>query len=157
MNSNPVLHWTDHAGERQAMPLADVKREFERFLQWRAQQTQPADHTPVGPEVEAAVDKKLGIVLLPPIRVSVQVHAMLQAIATARGMVLQAVVREALEPGEVMGAQPAASREPAPKSALEHMHDRFAADVKRAFAGYATAQPAPATRAQRKDEEHDQA
>lgn len=41
-NSNPVLHWTDHAGERQAMPVADVKREFEQFLQWRAQQAQPA-------------------------------------------------------------------------------------------------------------------
>jgi len=120
MNANPVLHWTDHAGERQAMPLADVKREFEQFLQWRAQQAQPAAsgepvaHVPAGPEAEAATDAKLGLVLLPPIRVDRATHAALQELARARGLIVQAIVRERLAPYAVPDAtaQPAPARVP---------------------------------------------
>lgn len=38
MDTNPVLHWTDHAGERQAWPLTKLQEEFKAFLAWRAQQ-----------------------------------------------------------------------------------------------------------------------
>lgn len=82
-----------------------------RLVDATAQQT-AADHVPAGPEYEAAVDAKLGLVKLPPIRISAQAHTLLQRIADARGLVLQAVVREALEPGEVLGAQVAAGRGP---------------------------------------------
>lgn len=52
----------------------------------------------------AGLDAALGLVLLPPIRVSERSHAVLTRIAAARGMTLQAVAREALEPGETTGA-----------------------------------------------------
>lgn len=56
--------------------------------------------TPVGPEVEAATDAALDLVLLPPIRVDRATHAALQEAARASGKVLQAVVRERLAPAE---------------------------------------------------------
>jgi hypothetical protein len=69
-----------------------------------AAEVQP-DHLAVSAEEEAATDAKLGLVLLPPIRVTTRAHALMLRIAEQRGLVLQAVVREALEPGEVMGAE----------------------------------------------------
>jgi hypothetical protein len=50
----------------------------------------------VPPEEAAAIDAKLGLVTLPPIRVSVEQHAELQAAANAQGVILQALVRDRL-------------------------------------------------------------
>lgn len=46
MNPNPVLHWTDHAGERQAWPLAKLQEEFKAFLVWRARQPAASGEPP---------------------------------------------------------------------------------------------------------------
>ncbi len=67
-----------------------------------AQAEQP-DNIPATAAQEAATDEALGLVLLPPIRVSARSHAILQRIAEVRGIVLQALVREALEAGPTMG------------------------------------------------------
>lgn len=80
-----------------------------------------ANHVPAGTEAEAATNAKLGMVLLPPIRVDRATHAALQQAAKARGVILPAIVRERLAPytiptellaqipqrrGEIMGGGP---------------------------------------------------
>ena len=74
---------------------------------------EPADHVPAGPEAEAATDAALGLVLLPPIRVDRATHAALQESARARGLIVQAIVRERLAPY----ALPAATAPGAPDAA----------------------------------------
>lgn len=57
----------------------------------------------------AAVDEKLGLVQLPPIRISRANHDLLSRIAESQGLVIQAVVRELLEPGETTGGEAVAA------------------------------------------------
>lgn len=64
------------------------------------------DHVPAGPEAEADTDAALGLVLLPPIRVSAHSYAALNRIAKAQGMVLQAVVRSAIAAIDALDQQP---------------------------------------------------
>lgn len=70
------------------------------FGDWRlatpSRVAEPADHIPVTPEEAKLVDDALGIVELPPIRVDWATHAELVEAAKARGLVIQAVVRERL-------------------------------------------------------------
>jgi hypothetical protein len=53
----------------------------------------------------AAVDEKLGLVQLPPIRISKANHELLSRIAESQGLIIQAVVRDLLEPGETAGVK----------------------------------------------------
>jgi len=71
-----------------------------------------ADHVPAGTEAEAATDAKLGLVMLPPIRVDRATHAALQQAAKARGVILPAIVRERLAPYTISTAAHTAAPEP---------------------------------------------
>lgn len=53
----------------------------------------------------AAIDEKLGLVQLPPIRISKANHELLSRIAESQGLIIQAVVRDLLEPGETAGVK----------------------------------------------------
>ena len=88
--------------EKRAALIAD----FQRAIAAAQPATAPADHAPAGAEAEAATDAALGLVTLPPIRVDRATHAALQESAKARGVVLQAIVRERLAP-YLMPLQPA--------------------------------------------------
>jgi len=65
----------------------------------------PAPAVAVSAEVAAEVDAKLGLVTLPPIRLDEALHARLAADAAARGLIIQAHVRE------LLGAAPAVAAE----------------------------------------------
>lgn len=54
------------------------------------------EHVPVSPDVEAAIDDKLGLVLLPPIRVNKSTYEALVEECAHTGLIMQAVVRGAL-------------------------------------------------------------
>ena len=56
----------------------------------------PAEAVPVDAETTARIDASLGLVTLPPIRVSPEVLAALQAKAQATGVIVQALVRDML-------------------------------------------------------------
>lgn len=61
MDPNPVLHWTDHAGERQAWPLAEMQEEFKAFRAWRAQQgaaVAPQEPDMRHPKIQALIGGK---------------------------------------------------------------------------------------------------
>lgn len=62
-----------------------------------------AEHVAASAEESTSVDEKLGLVQLPPIRISKANHELLSRIAESRGLIIQAVVRELLEPGEPIG------------------------------------------------------
>lgn len=67
------------------------------FIAAKAQAPAPApDHVPAGKEVEDAVDAKLGIKLLPPIRVPAVTAALIEKFAALEGLIVQAIVRDAL-------------------------------------------------------------
>lgn len=94
---------------------------------------QSAEATAGGTPAQANAD---GLVALPPIRVSEGAHALMSRIAEVRGMTLQDVVRDALEPGEVMGggqgsraggAVPMSDGAPATGSRLQAAHGLAAA------------------------------
>jgi hypothetical protein len=63
------------------------------------------EHVPVSPEHEAAIDAAVGLVLLPPIRVTTEVYTELKAASEASGLIVQAVVRERISaPSPAVGA-----------------------------------------------------
>lgn len=77
-----------------------------------ADQPQPkgtADHVPVSPEREAAIDAAVGLVLLPPIRVDPETYAAIEKLSKANGMIVQATVRDM-----IWGACRATGETPAP-------------------------------------------
>ena len=76
------------------------------FDMFDAAPAQQAEHVPVSPEQESAIDDAMGLVLLPPIRVNKSTHDALLEECQHTGMILQAVVRGAL--ADAM-AQPAPS------------------------------------------------
>jgi len=119
LNQNPYsLTKSECIAELQAMrDLAGCKALLARIDaldQQPAASGEPVAHVPAGPEAEAATDAKLGLVLLPPIRVDRATHAALQELARARGLIVQAIVRERLAPYAV----PDATAQPAPAPAV---------------------------------------
>jgi hypothetical protein len=94
-------HVVVHGVEVPAFPLGcahDVERQ--RFIDAvNAAAAQPVPQ-PVATEESSAIDATLGLVTLPPIRVSVEQHAELQSSAQAQGVILQALVRDRLTAGQ---------------------------------------------------------
>lgn len=68
--------------------------------------SQPAPVYMTTPEQNAEVDEKLGIELLPPIRVSVTTAGIMKRFAALEGVILQAFVREVLEHRFTAGGVP---------------------------------------------------
>lgn len=104
-------HQTSHSDESQPAPQAPQPTTYGSIAEraqagkdagwWAPQQ---ADHVPVTAEQAQEVDDALGLVALPPIRVSKRTSDYLDLIAKQRGLIVQAVVRELLEPGEIEGS-----------------------------------------------------
>lgn len=76
------------------------------------------DHIPAGPEIEASVDAKLGLVLLPPIRVDMETYAAIEKLSKANGMIVQATVRDM-----IWGACRATGETPAPAVGADDARD----------------------------------
>jgi len=84
------------------------------------------DHVPVSSEQEAETDAKLGIELLPPIRVPAVTAALIKKFAALEGVIVQAIVRDVLvERFSVGGTTQAPAPAPAPVSEYAEVDDKL--------------------------------
>lgn len=103
----------------------DVEPFFDAVI--AAQPTQ-AKHIPASTELAQAIDDALGLFELPPIRVCRSTHASLLEAAKARGLALQALVRERLAPYQLIAQpEPVAGWKMVPTEPTEDM--LFAAEM----------------------------